>query len=97
MGYLVESQVPIQIEYNRTLLPATAYKADLLVENSVIIELKALTQMNGDCIRQLLTYLKLADKRLGYLINFGAKSLDIGNLKEDDGLQCGIYRLVNNF
>ena len=60
------------------------FRADLIVKDAVIIELKSVETVSPVHKKQLLTYLKLADKRLGLLINFGA------NLIKD-----GIYRVVN--
>ncbi len=61
------------------------FRADLIVEDKVIVELKSVEQVAPVHKKQLLTYLKLADKRLGLLINFGAVLI-----KE------GITRVVNN-
>ena len=48
-----------------------AFRADLIVENKVIVELKSVEQVAPVHKKQLLTYLRLSDKRLGLLINFG--------------------------
>ena len=61
------------------------YRLDLLVEDSVIIELKAVEKINPIHEAQLLSYLKLSDKKLGLLINFNVPRL-----------KHGIKRLVNN-
>ncbi len=61
------------------------YRVDLLVENKVIIEIKAVEAINDVHLAQVLTYLKLSDKKLGLLINFNT-----AKLKE------GIRRIVNN-
>jgi len=61
-----------------------AFRADIIVEDKVIIELKSVEEVSKVHKKQLLTYLRLADKRLGLLINFGA------NLIKD-----GIFRIVN--
>jgi len=61
------------------------YRLDLLVENRVIVEIKAVEALNDVHMAQLLTYLKLSDLRLGLLINFNVARLV-------DGLK----RLVNN-
>ncbi len=47
-----------------------AYRLDLLVENSVIIEIKSVDQLNNIHLAQVLSYLKLSNLKLGYLINF---------------------------
>jgi|SRR5208283_1988262 len=61
------------------------FRADLIVENKVIVELKSIETIAPVHKKQLLTYLRLADKRLGLLINFG-----------DVLIKNGITRLVNN-
>ena len=63
-----------------------AYRLDLLVEDKVIIEIKSVDKLSDIHMAQILSYLKLSDFKLGYLINFSVKLL-----KE------GIKRVVNNF
>jgi GxxExxY protein len=60
------------------------FRTDIIVEDKVIIELKSVESLNKVHHKQLITYLKLADKRLGLLINFNV------NLIKD-----GIHRIVN--
>jgi GxxExxY protein len=62
-------QVPIPIEYRGTRLEC-GYRIDLLVENTIIVEIKAVERLLPIHEAQLLTYLKLARKRLGFLVNF---------------------------
>lgn len=61
------------------------YKADLIVEDKVIVELKSVEKTAPVHSKQLLTYLKVADKRLGLLINFGEVLI-----------KNGITRVANN-
>ncbi len=61
------------------------YRLDILVENKVIIEVKSIESLAPVHYAQLLTYLKLADVKLGLLINFNCKLL-----------KKGIHRVVNN-
>ena len=68
-GLYVATQVPVPIRYNDLLLDG-ALRLDLVVEDSVIVELKAVELMHPVCEAQLLSYLKLTGKRLGLLINF---------------------------
>lgn len=68
-GVEVERQVPIPIVYDGAHLDA-GFRLDILVGRSVIVEVKAVEQMNPIFEAQLLTYLKLTGKRLGLLINF---------------------------
>ncbi len=70
-GIKVESQVPLPIEY-RGLRIEDALRIDILVENRVVIEIKAVESLLPVHEAQLLTYLKLSDKRLGLLINFNS-------------------------
>lgn len=82
-GLAVERQRPIPIQYNGLVLEE-GFRADLVVGDSVIVELKSVETVSPVHKKQLLTYLRLADKRLGLLINFGA------NMIKD-----GIFRVVN--
>ena len=82
-GLHVDRQVPIALRYDNLYLQE-AFKADLIVGNKLIIELKSIEKVLPVHKKQLLTYLSLSDKKLGLLINFGAPLI-----KE------GIVRLVN--
>ncbi len=70
-------QVSLPVKYKGDLLDAE-YKIDILVENEIIIELKAVEVLLPVHEVQLLTYLKLADKKLGLLINFNVTKLVVG-------------------
>jgi len=83
-GIYVERQVELPIEYKDKNLEV-GYKIDLLVENKVIIELKSVKEIQPIHVAQLMTYLKLSDKKLGLLINFN-------EVKLVDGLK----RIANN-
>jgi GxxExxY protein len=63
-----------------------AFRADLLVENTVIVEIKCVEKLNYAHKKQLLTYLRLADKRLGYLLNFTEALMK-------DGITRTVHRL----
>jgi GxxExxY protein len=67
-------QVLLPIEYKDEKLDAD-YRIDILVENEIIIELKSVEILHPVFEAQLLTYLKLADKKLGLLINFNVPKL----------------------
>jgi len=82
-GLRVERQVSIPIEYEGLKFDE-GFRADIIVEEKVILELKSVEQIAKVHYKQLFTYLKLADKRLGLLLNFGA------NLMKE-----GIKRIVN--
>lgn len=67
-------QVLLPVYYKGESLNAE-YKIDILVENEIVIELKSVEQMHPVYEAQLLTYLKLANKKLGLLINFNVPRL----------------------
>ena len=69
-GFTVEQQVPIPISYNGIHF-TQGFRADLLVGGNVIIELKSTEHLHNSHKKQLLTYLRLSGKKLGYVLNFG--------------------------
>src|SRR5437763_10523474 len=73
-GMSFTRQVPLPLEYKGVKLDCE-YKIDLLVENSVVLELKSIEAMLPIHDAQLLTYLRLAQKRVGLLINFNVAML----------------------
>ena len=73
-GYKVETEKAVPISYDGLLI-GTAFKADVVINELVIVELKAVQALEPVFFRQLLTYIRLADKRLGLLVNFGAESM----------------------
>ena len=73
-GLKVERQVEVPILYKGKELK-TALRLDLLIENSIIVELKSVEEMKPVFAKQLLTYLRLLDKRLGLLVNFNTSNL----------------------
>jgi GxxExxY protein len=76
-GLRVETQVAVPIEYEGLLFDA-ALRLDLLVNDSVIVELKAVDKMIPLYDAQVLTYLKLMKRRLGFLINFNVPLIKDG-------------------
>lgn len=70
-GLHVVQEQPIEVRY-KNLVFDEGFRADLVVENKVIIELKSVEELHPVHKKQLLTYLKLSNCHLGYLINFGA-------------------------
>ncbi|WP_010662098.1 GxxExxY protein [Marinilabilia salmonicolor] len=83
-GLLVEEQVRLPLIYKNESLQKD-FILDLLIEKEVIVELKAVEEVHPVHEVQLVTYLKLANKKLGLLINFNVPVL-----------HKGIYRKVNN-
>lgn len=73
----VRRQVPIPISYDE-LIFEEGFRADLLVSDLLIVELKSIEALNRTHAKQLLTQLRLSDKRLGLLLNFGAAHLKDG-------------------
>lgn len=73
-GLTVERQVQVPIKYKGMVLK-TELRLDLLVENQVIIELKSVEEMKKVFYKQLLTYLRLMNKRVGLLVNFNTEDI----------------------
>ena len=73
-GIAVERQVDVPIMYKGKIL-ASPLRLDLLVEGQVIVELKSIKELQDVHFKQLLTYCKLADKRLGLLVNFNTSDI----------------------
>jgi len=84
LGFKVERQVAIPINYQGIEFDE-AFRADIIIDNKVIIELKCVENINNSHKKQLLTYLRLSEIHLGYLLNF-SESL----------MKRGISRTVNN-
>lgn len=83
-GLRVETQIWLPVIYDGIKIDG-GYKIDMLVEGQVLVELKLVEQILDVHKAQLLSYLKLADKRVGLLINFNVVHL-----------RDGIRRMVNN-
>ena len=84
-GLHVTRQQPVPALYENIEIH-TAFYADLVVEDQVIVEIKAVETIAPVHKRQLLTYLKLADKRLGLLINFNVYLIKDGIIRIVNGL-----------
>jgi GxxExxY protein len=85
-GIAVERHKPLPLTFHGHTI-GSAYRIDLLVENEVIIEIKSIDRFERVRSAQLLTYLRLADRRVGLLLNFNVKLL----------MRDGFKRLVYNF
>ena len=94
-GHDVKRQVTIPALYRGVEID-DSYLADIVVDDKVIIEIKAITTMKESECRQLLSYLQLSGYKLGYLINFGARDFRVGKSSEPLPYINGIYRFVNN-
>lgn len=84
-GLRVERELPVPITWDGVRIDV-GFRADLLVNDSVIIEAKSVEKLIPLHSKQLLTYLRLADKRLGLLLNFGAELLKDGIVRVVNGL-----------
>src|SRR5258708_20480792 len=82
-GLLVEKQKPLPLVYKEVKLEC-GYRLDLMAENKVVIEVKAVDALNDVHMAQVLTYLKLSKCKLGLLMNF-----NVALMKD------GIRRVVN--
>ena len=82
-GLKVERQKQLPIKYKGNVLK-TELRLDILVEDMVIVELKAVEEMKKVFAKQLLTYLRLLDKKVGLLVNFNT-----------DNILTAITRIVN--
>jgi GxxExxY protein len=76
-GYVVERQVNIPIHYDNMLFEE-GLRLDILVERRIIIEIKAVDAVNPVWEAQIISHLRLLDKRLGYLINFNVPVIKRG-------------------
>ncbi len=73
-GLFVERQRQVPIYYKGNILK-TNLRIDLLVEDAVIVELKSVEEMKKVFAKQLLTYLRLTDKKIGILVNFNTDNI----------------------
>ena len=85
IGLKVDEEVPFKCIYDGLDL-GLAFRADIIVEDEIIVELKSTEENHPVYFKQLTSYLKVADKRLGLLINFGYSVVT-----------RSIKRIVNNF
>ena len=84
IGLKVQSEVTLPIVYRKQEVEGQLFRLDLLVENKIIVELKSVAKIDPVHKKQLLTYLRLAEKPLGLLINFNELLL-----------KDGITRIIN--
>jgi len=76
-GLKVEKQKALPLVYKEVKLE-TGYRIDLIVENSIIIEIKSVESLTDIHLAQILTYLKLSNCKLGLLVNFNVRHLKDG-------------------
>lgn len=85
-GLVAETQVPVPVVYKGEIVREDGFRLDVLVNNMVVVELKSVDRVTDVHKKQLLTYLRLAEKQLGLLINFNELVL-----------KRGITRIVSGF
>ena len=85
-GLKVERQVPISIEYDGLKFDE-GFRADLIVEGKVVIELKSVESLSATHRKQIQTYLRLTGLKLGLLLNFGAALMKDGIVRAVNGLK----------
>jgi GxxExxY protein len=83
-GLSISTEVPVPIVYDGVKLTDVGYRIDILVEKELVIEVKCMETIAPVHLSQLISYLKLSDRRLGLLLNFNVESF-----------RDGIYRRVN--
>jgi len=82
-GLVVQRQLPVQVRFEEDVFEE-GFRADLIVNKKVLLELKSIEAINNVHRKQLLTYLRLTEIKLGYLLNFG-----------EDVMKNGITRTIN--
>jgi GxxExxY protein len=85
MGKNVQTEVPVPIYYKNEVVQNDGFRLDILIDETIVVELKSVAQIQDIHKKQLLTYLRLAKKPLGLLINFNEVLL-----------KDGITRIVNS-
>jgi len=82
-GLRVETETPVPVQWDGHIIDES-FRADIIVNDTVLLELKSLEKLQPVHKKQVLTYLKLSDIKLGMLLNFGAEVM-----------KDGIHRIVN--
>lgn len=84
-GLDIKRQVAIPIVFDGFRFDE-GFRADIIIENKVILELKSVESVNNAHKKQLLTYMKLSGKKLGFILNFGADLMKNGIVRTVNGL-----------
>jgi GxxExxY protein len=85
-GLIVKRQLPISIHYKQMTFD-DAFRADIVIDDKVIIELKSVEQVSEAHKKQLLTYLRLTGCKLGFLLNFGEALMKRGITRTVNGIE----------
>jgi GxxExxY protein len=86
LGHVVEEQVPIPVIWDGERLEV-GFRADLILDGMLMLELKSIESIIAVHKKILLTYLRLSDKKLGLILNFGAEVLRDGICRSVNGLE----------
>ncbi|MFN8207240.1 MAG: GxxExxY protein [Bacteroidales bacterium] len=85
MGHTVKTQIPVPMKYEDIEMNV-GFRLDILVDDLVIVEVKSVENLSDIHHKQLLTYLKLSEKKLGLLINFNCTDLTNNIIRIVNGL-----------
>jgi GxxExxY protein len=85
-GLFVQRQIPVSIEFEGEHFDE-GFRLDLFIDKKVIIELKSVEKIIPIHKKQLLTYLKLTNTKLGYIINFGEELMKDGIVRRINGIK----------
>ncbi|WET50372.1 GxxExxY protein [Chryseobacterium indologenes] len=83
-GLKVQTQIPMKVKFKNVFIDSS-FIADMIVEDKVIIEVKAVTEISNIHHQQLLTYLKLTNLKLGILVNFNTDYIDKSIFRKING------------
>ena len=89
-GLKIEKQKPLPLIYEDVMLEV-GYRIDIMIENKFIIEIKSVDALNDVHLAQILTYLKLSDCKLGFLINFNVALIKNGIKRVINGTLRWVY------
>lgn len=84
-GFVVGAEIPLPVHYRGHVVHNEGFRVDLLVDDRIVVELKSVEKVLPVHLKQLLTYLRLASKPIGLLINFNVPLL-----------KDGIQRVINS-
>jgi GxxExxY protein len=86
LGLEVKRQIPVPIQYDRLTFDE-GFRADVVVEDLVILELKSVEHATAAHRKKIQTYLRLTGKKLGFLLNFGEALMKDGIVRAVNGLE----------
>jgi GxxExxY protein len=85
-GLNIRMEVPIPVVFPNRIVNDQGFRLDILVEDKIVLELKSVEKIQSVHIKQLLTYLRLADKPLGLLMNFNESLMKNGITRVANGV-----------